>query len=429
MPKGHFCLWIVIGVGLSTSARAEPLRLADAIDRAQEQSPFVRGAQARVQQAAGQKTIATSRVPSNPRLTIGIATDRAFQNQGEGTVDVALEQELEIFGQRGLRLAVSDAELAGLRLELEAVRARVRTDVELAYFELAFQERRVAVLALVADQTARLEEAARRRVTAGDIGEAEHTLIAADLATARADARTAEADRQAAQARIDVLVGRPPAEPVTTTTEAPRLAPAAPLDAWLTTARANRLDLRVAASAITTSEREIALRRRERLPNLTLTVGFSRNRSVFAGDNVVPRGVVTGISDTDQLLTSSLSIPLPVFRTGRGEIEKARARRAEAEAERDGLRATIDIEVTTTRARYEEARQRATELGAVESDLTAVLARYETAYNSGKIDLPSFLAIRDRVLRAQIAAITARRDAASADAQLRFVAGGIPGAS
>ena len=412
----------------TATAHAAPLSLTDAIAQAESHSPVVRGAQARVEQAGGRNTIAHYLTPSNPRLNAGVTTDRTFQNQREGAIDFGLEQELEIFGQRGLRIAMSDAELTALRLELEAARARVRVEVEIAYYDLAFQERRVAALTAVTDQAARLEEAARRRATAGDLGEAEHTLIAADLATTRAESRAAEAERVAAAARIAVLTGRPAGEALSTTGALPSDAAIAPLDAWLAFAHQQRPDLRAAAAGVTVGDREIALRKRERLPNPTLSIGYARDRAVFAGDDVQPRGIVTGISDVDQFLVASISIPLPLFRTGGGEIAEARGRRAEAAADRDALVASIDIDVAAAHARYDEARQRATELAAVETTLAGTLARYEAAYTAGKLDLSAYLAVRDRVLRAQFAALTARHDAAVANAQLRLAAGGAPGA-
>lgn len=426
MHIASFSLVVLVG---TATAQAAPLTLEHAIEQAQSVSPIVRAAQARLQQAEGRSTIARYLVPSNPRLIANATTDRLLQNQGEGAVDVGVEQELEIFGQRGLRIAMSDAELAAFRLELEAARARVRADVESSYYELLFQERRIAALRAAVEQAARVEEAARRRAAAGDIGEAEHTLIAADLATARADALAAEADRKAVAARVAVLAGKSPTEAVTTTGELPAGAAIPALDAWLALARQRRPDLRAAAAALAAGDREIALRKRERLPNPTLSIGYARDRGVFAGDDVQPRGIVTGLSDVDQFLVAGIAIPLPLLRSGKGEIAEARGRRAETAANRDVLAFGIATDVAAAHARYEEARQRAIDLGNVESTLAATLARYETAYLAGKLDLAAYLTVRDRVLRAQLAALTARRDAAVAGAQLRVAAGGTPGAS
>lgn len=415
---------VLATVAVPALAAPAPLTLSDALAGAERRSPEIHAAQARMDEARGRRAIASYLLPSNPQINLGFRTDRLFQNQGEGAFDVGLEQELEIFGQRGLRIDVADAELAVLGLELQAVRLTVRSRVTITYFDLMFEELRVAALAQVVDQAARLEEASRRRAAAGDIAPAEHELIAADLATLRADARRSEAERQSAQARLNVLVGRTAADATSTTGEFPSLPAAAPLARLIVQARARRPELRGAEKDVAARGAEVTLRERERLPNPTLSLGYSYDRSVFVGDDFTPAGAVSRLADGDQFLGLQLRLPLPFVRTGRGEVQEARGKRAEAEARRDGLALALDADVTAARARYEAARQRADDLGALEGKLTATLELYEKAYASGKIDLGAFLAVRDRVLRGAALALEARHDAAVAGAELELAVGG-----
>lgn len=408
----------------ASDAGAQPLTLDDAVARAGAQSPELRAGQARLDGEAGRRTSARAWFPSNPRVEVGVITDAIFRGQGEGSFDVRFEQELELFGQRGRRIAVVDSEIAGLGFELAAVRLQVRAQATAAYAELRFQEQRVTALTDAVDQVARLDDAAQRRSTAGDIGDAERVLIHADLVSARAEARSAAAERTAAQARLNRLIGLPPDAATTTVGDLPTGPPPAALDELLRTARERRPELRAGAQRVTTADREIELRRRERLPNPTIAIGYSRDRSVFTGADVQPAGAFTRLADADSLFAVSVVVPIPVFRTGRGEIDTARARRAEAAAELEGLRASIDATVAAARAHYDEARQRALDLQAVATELATTLELYEHAYTGGKLDLLAFLVVRDRGLRAQVAALTARHDAAIALGELELATGG-----
>jgi len=329
--------------------------------------------------------------------------DAPLGGTGEWSIDVGIGQELEIFGQRGLRIAIADADRRAQRLELEATRQRVRAEARAAYFDVMFAERRAVALERVAEQAARLDEAARLRANAGAIGNAERVMISADLAEARAEARTARADVLVAQSHLAILIGQPP-ETVTTTIGNPTIGPPPPpLATLLTQARDRRLDLRATTEAVTASKRELDLRRRERLPNPTLLLSYSK---------------------ADDFVGLSVAVGLPLFRTGRGEIAQARGRIAEALAERDQLRAGIDESVAVARARYDEARQRAVDLTAVEAELETLVERYEQAYSSGSLDLTAFLAVRDRILHSQLAALTARHDAVTTWTALEVAVGG-----
>ena len=401
--------WLV-AAGAPVASHADTLPLDEALASAEARSPELRAAQARIDQGRGRRTVAGYVLPSNPTIDLGFKSDVLFENRDEKAFDVGLEQQLEIFGQRGLRIDVAETELAARRLELAASQLTVRAAVTVAYFDLMFRERRVAAFADVVEQASRLGEAARRRLAAGDIAEAEYQLVAAELVNVRAEARRADAERIAAQARLNSLVGRPSANATVTAGDFPSVATAAPLDRLLAWAHDRRPEIRAAAKEAEARSSEVALRQRESLPNPTVGLGYSYDRTLIDGES--------------QFLGIRLSLPLPFVRSGRGEIQEARGQRAEAEAKRDGLLASLDADVATARARQDETRQRVLDYAELEGKLGATLQLYEKAYTSGKLDLAEFLAVRDRVLRATFAALEARHDAAVAGAELELAVGG-----
>ena len=401
--------WLVV-LAVPVAAHAGSLTLPEAVAAAEAHSPEVRAAAARLDQGRGRRTIAGQALPANPVLDLGFTTDVLFEDRGDRSIDVGVAQELEIFGQRGLRIDVADRELAARQLDLAAARLAARAAVSVAYFDLLLAERRVAAFAGVVEQATRLAEVARRRLAAGDIADAEYQLVAAELVSVRGEARRAEAERVAAQAQLNRWLGRPPASATVTSGDFPAVVAAAPLERLLAWAHERRPEIRAAAKDVEARAAEVALRGRERLPNPTVGVGYTYENDFHDG--------------VSQFLGLRVSLPLAFVRRGGGEIQEARGQRAEAEAQRDGVLAAIDADVASARARQDEARQRAREYTELEGQLAATLQLYEKAYTSGKLGLAELLAVRDRVLRTTFAALEARHDAAVAAVELERAVGG-----
>lgn len=391
--------------------RAESLALDEALRRAEAQHPEVRVALARIEQARGRKATARALLP-NPEIEVSFETDAPFNDEGEGAAEVVLQQPLEIFGQRGLRIDAAEAELAALALDAEAARQRARVDTKVAFYRLMYEERRSQIVATWVEQADRLAEAGARRLAAGDISAAEQTLILADRADVRAEARTAAAELRAAQARLNVLVGNAGHADVSTSGDFPPLGAPRSL-AELVARAAARPDLRAAEGEVVSRDREVALARRERIPVPILAVGLMRERSIL-GD----------LEDTDYLLGARLSIPIPLFQSGGGAVTEARGRRIEAEARRDGVARSIEGEVAAALAAYESARRSLEEYAEIEPRLVETGELYRKAYDAGQLDLAEYLAIRDRIVRARADALASRRDAAVAAVELEGAVGG-----
>ncbi len=410
-------------IGGSATAHAGQISVDDALAAAEARNPAVAEAEARVAQASGRGITAAQWVPSRPELALGVESDALFARDGEGALDVGISQELELFGQRGLRIRVAREDRAARSFDVDDERRRLRAETQAAYYELMFQERRLALAADVAETATRLVESARQRVGAGDLGEAELELLVGDLALARSDRRAAEGDAGVARAALDRLIGENDGAATATTGDFPALTASGDAGALAARAVDERPDLAAAARDLATARAEVALRRRERLPNLTVSIGYVYDRGVLGADDFSPP-VIDRAFDADHLFTVGLSLPLPLFRSNAGEVAQARGRTAEAEARQAGIEARIGEDVAAAVARRDAARDRIGELDEAATAVATTLARYEKAWTEKHIDLAEYLAIRDRVLAVQVSALEARRDGAVADAELERAVGG-----
>jgi cobalt-zinc-cadmium efflux system outer membrane protein len=153
-------------------------------------------------------------------------------------------------------------------------------------------------------------------------------------------------------------------------TSLPALSPAAVLERAL----ANRPDLLARRHEFRRAEAEIALVKRQVLPNPIFGLSFNREGS---GDKVFLGGV---------------TIPLPVFNRRQGELDSLEARRIQARAELLALEKEIQKEVSQAINKWETARQSADLFQReVIEQIDENFRLLEAAYRERRIDLPRLL--------------------------------------
>lgn len=128
--------WLIGSVGLlllaSSPAGAQTLTLAEALDRAEAQSPLVDEARARVEAARGRARQAG--VSPNPELSLeieNIAGSGDFRGARGAEATLAIGQRIELGGKRGARRDVAAADLNAANLRLTLARAEVARSGEL----------------------------------------------------------------------------------------------------------------------------------------------------------------------------------------------------------------------------------------------------------------------------------------------------------
>src|SRR5437763_1658793 len=249
-------------LGTAHMAAAPPatgLRLADALVRAQAASPVVQAAAADLDAARGRLRQARL-IPANPVLSADLARHSA---PGEDTKDrgVQLEQEIEVGGQRGLRIAAADHDVAHAGYLLADRRRTVDGEVRRAFFGLAAADRRQQLAAERLALAARLAEAARRRARAGEVGALDVRLAELETARAEQERTAAETERSRAAARLAVAIGAPPDEPLGVETDEQTGLPEGTEQSLVARALAARPDLAAAREERARLETEAALAR------------------------------------------------------------------------------------------------------------------------------------------------------------------------
>ncbi|TMB45447.1 MAG: TolC family protein [Deltaproteobacteria bacterium] len=395
--------WMAAVLGTAHMAAAPPatgLRLADALVRAQAASPVVQAAAADLDAARGRLRQARL-IPANPVLSADLARHSA---PGEDTKDrgVQLEQEIEVGGQRGLRIAAADHDVAHAGYLLADRRRTVDGEVRRAFFGLAAADRRQQLAAERLALAARLAEAARRRARAGEVGALDVRLAELETARAEQERTAAETERSRAAARLAVAIGAPPDEPLGVETDEQTGLPEGTEQSLVARALAARPDLAAAREERARLETEAALaRRRGLVPNPVLR-GFYREEQLE--EHIVGGGV---------------SVPLPIWNREQGTQAALLGGARGAAVETARLEAAIPREVHLAlvhRTAAEEAWRRYEDVALPAARSARELL--ERGYDAGYLSLPDLLLQQDRLLQTRAAAIDAWRDLREAEADV-----------
>ncbi len=181
------------------------------------------------------------------------------------------EQEFPGRGKRASRTLVAERE-ADVSRQQVAVRAnQILSDLRQAYINLAFTRETFDLYSRQARLLEDVTETATLRYAAGE-GVQHHTVVAlVEVASIERDRIAAEERAQAAEARLNTLLGRPPAQPVERLE--PIIATVSP-EQVEELALARHPDVAMVAAGIGREEAELERLRRERRPNYVVGGGY-----------------------------------------------------------------------------------------------------------------------------------------------------------
>lgn len=303
-PLGAVCLWLAASI-VAPSAFASPSPsavatpgLRDAVHRVWQESPQVQAADAG-RRAAQARARAAAQPVYNPSLTLeGENADVDRRTAGASLA-------LDVGGKRRARLAEGDAAVRASEASYAIERRDVAVQWLKAWCATQLSARQSELGRRRLGLMRRFDELAAQRLSVGDISTSERDL--ASLALGEAQIQQAslvgqEAAALAALAALDTSASSPiPSLPATLPPDIASIAPLAADD---------RPEIVAAHAQQERAEAGIAVARRARVPDPTLSLTGGRVRDGARSDRVI------GLS---------VSIPLPVLNTGRAEIAAAQA--------------------------------------------------------------------------------------------------------
>jgi cobalt-zinc-cadmium efflux system outer membrane protein len=403
---------VAVGARLDAQAPIDTVRLAlvDVRARALRFNPEL--AAVRLDTAIARGTLRQARLlPFNPTATV------LLPGTGAGSrVNASLSQEIEVFGQRGLRVAGAMAGVDRAAAGIADARRLTLGDVDRAFYRFIAATSRLTLAEEVLSLNARLADVAARELKAGQISRLDENLAVVELGRSRARALAARREREQTDIELKRLTGIPMAAifvPVLDLSQhlpndtshlvhaagasradsAQRLS----LDDLIAVALNRRPDLQASEAQIRQADAAARLAARTALPNV---VASALTEDGAGGGRTVRPGI---------------GIALPLFNRNQGETQGRRAALEQVELERSALLIRVRAEVASALAAYRTASAEAEGLEATVLQPARENRRLlEIAYREGKFGLPVLILVRNQAIDAEleyVAAWLAEREA------------------
>lgn len=298
------------------------------------------------------------------------------------SVELGLSYNVNLGNARKARIAVAKEEAEITRALLEDYYRTLRAEAISAWAEAW---RTKSLLALRRSSCESMETLARSdsvKAALGEIGKTDAKQTSIEARAMRGELLQAEAEYSNALTNLSLLAGGMefhdiPEDgfryPVT----------ARPVGEMVEIAQDNRADLRAAYLSKSLSQKNLALVKAQRSPDLGLNVGYSYNTEVR--NEIAPAPLFRGV-------TVGVTIPLKLSSANKGERVAAEKAVLQADAAYEAALRQIEAEVKTEYASYNAAVKASKQCSdETMEDARSILESRKTAYSQGDSSLLDYL--------------------------------------
>ncbi len=324
------------------------ITVEQAVQMALEQNPDLKIQRQDLGMARGE--LLKAKVFPNPKLELQTENDNRFANEGEDGYSIGLSQTFFIGPKRRYRTGIAGLNIGVANKGIEnAQRLLIARAREAFYTVLLLQEKREVAHELI-EINRRLVRLTEGRFRQGYAPELDVGLARIQLQQAQQSRVQIEKDLSLARANLNLLLGRPAQAPFVA--QGPFRDQEIQLDPshqLRQAAFSQRADLKAQEAVLEAAAMEIDLAKAERIPDVTFSLDYRRERSRFPFHG--------NASETDRFAGVGVSLPIPLFDRKRGEIAQAWARRKRASLELSLRRAVIEKEIVNAATRVEVAQR------------------------------------------------------------------------
>ncbi|MBS2025972.1 MAG: TolC family protein, partial [Deltaproteobacteria bacterium] len=360
--------------------------------------------------AEAAKVAASVLLPGNPELTVAAGPRAGAAGTGAG-LEVGVMQQIEIAGERVLRIEAAERLRDLTEAEIEDLRWTVHCDVHAAFHRTLVEQESARLAERIVTFQQEILRIVERQIAVGEAAPLTLRLAQAEVAQAQQNLVAAEQSFFAWRIRLAQLSGWPVATPPLPigAVDSPRDPP--PFERLSAMALEKLPSQRVAAARVKEAEARAAVADREAWPRPSVGVQYRREGN-------------PGTEGSFDVVMGMLSIPIPTFQLNKGERARARADVSISVAGLDASRRILEGQVSEARSEVVAAAARTRAYG------NEILPRFEEnlsllrrSFELGEIDLLALSTGRERFLRIQSDALGAQQAYFSALAGLERVVG------
>ncbi|MCA1572219.1 MAG: TolC family protein [Chloroflexi bacterium] len=395
-PHRRF-LWLLLAAALSAAVmgRADSIHAQNAPDTLRlslvdARALALRGhpdlTAARLETLAARGALSQARTyPFNPQVEVEGGTEERLGERRDYLV--AIEQEIEWAGQRGLRIDAAESGLRAAEFTVADAERLTLTTVSIEYLTALVAERQLLLARQVLGLNQQLFDAARSRFDAGDISGLELNLARIEVGRARTRLITAERDAAVALLTLRRGLGLPAKTPIVL------------VDEGIAAPRPRSLD--------GDSLLALALTRRPDLAALEREAGRLAAEARLARRAAVPNPILRAVREAEDGQPPSLDIglvlPFPLFNRNRGAAAQLDALAEQVRLRRVALESRVRVEIGQALTSYAAAAEAT---AVFERDVLAQArenqALLEEGFEAGKFGLAEVLLIRNQLIESEL---------------------------
>jgi cobalt-zinc-cadmium efflux system outer membrane protein len=404
--------WVILGQATVSAAEPIPGRdLASIRAWLVVHNPQLRALQAE-REAADARVLPAGAMP-DPIFSLnlrGIDPDHpSLAPANVGSTTYAVKQTFPLWGKRALARDVARDQAQASGYERDAVELELQARAEDAYVRYWHARKAVDVIDRMIGLVRQVEELAGVRYALGMAAQQDSIRAQVEQTTLQQGRIERLAARSEAMAALNTVLGRradaPLAEPATPPTLI--VTDASLTDALARVERGSHPELKASAAMATAANRNVALERRNRYPDITVGVGSMQRGNRIEGYELM------------------LEVQIPFQQRARREREReARLREDAALARSDATRNDLEGRLGGAWARWSSARERRqltekTLLPQSEANFKSAMASYQV----GQVDFGTLLAALSGWQGADLARLDAQRDELLGAAAVRAIDG------
>lgn len=319
---------------------------------------------------------------NDPTLSVDYVNNQDWSLQMGQSVETALSYAFSLGNVRRARIGVAQSEEEITRAALDDWFRNLKAEATIAWAEAQQARSMLEVKRSSWESMRQVAESDSLKAVLGDGSPVDARQSRIEARAFYADYLAAEADYANALSTLSLLAGGMPVDSVSDA-EVLLAVPAGDVQAMVELAMEQRADLRAAELTRTLSQRNLALVKATRAPEIELTAGYSYNTEVR--NEIAPAPQYHGLS-------VGIAFPLKFSRLNRGEKLAAERSVLQADAAYEAARQEIMTEVVQADANFQSAVRVAQECSSsMLEDAASILESRRQAYLQGDSSLLDFL--------------------------------------
>ncbi len=391
----HFLMGIIALMPLLAHAKP-PMGLKELTQLAIQNNKDLKAARFAI--AIAEARLVQAGLWSNPSLNLNNNDDRVFNNEGEYSRSINLNQAFPISGRIGRQKTVARIDILRAHAEVFEATRQLSAKVANAYYTVVVAENRMQQLNYLQHINQELVRVIHNRYHAAEISKLDDNSARIEYARIKQEKQLVKSQLISQYALLNQLIGRAPSTPLHVE-KTIRIAKGLPsLESLIHHALNNRPDRR---GLLLAGQRALADRRlaqAERFADWNVGVGVLQDKIVVEG--APPQ-------QADRTLGVSLSIPLPLLNRNQGRILETSATGSQAIMAIDALNLAIETEVTSNYGQLN-----ALKISVVQTQGTSLRLGLENvklareAYQNGQVSFLNVLQVQRQQNDVQMAYLT-----------------------